>query len=144
MWGYVASVDNLFWGPLVWDSRATAKRLITEGRLPVPGDHKLGAIQKLGSGQEGPRKIGPIEHRLEKVCALQAGTREVRPVQVRPSKIGATKIGSRKIEPAQIEPSQPGRRQVCRPVVFRTPRIPRCGATAEPRDTSSFDIFHPC
>jgi len=32
MWGYVASVDNLFWEPLVWNSRATAKRLITKGR----------------------------------------------------------------------------------------------------------------
>jgi len=49
MWGYVASIDNLFWGPLVWDSRATAKRLITEGRLPVPGDNELGTIKQLAA-----------------------------------------------------------------------------------------------
>jgi len=71
MWGYVASIDNLFWGPLVWDSRATAKCLITEGRLPVPANHELGTIQKLGSRQEGPGKIGAVEHRLEEVSALE-------------------------------------------------------------------------
>ena len=74
MWGYVASVDNLFWGPLVWDSRATAKRLITEGRLPVPANHELGTIQKLGSSQKGPGKIGAIEYSFEEVRALQMGT----------------------------------------------------------------------
>jgi hypothetical protein len=105
-----------------------------EGRLPVPGSDELGTIKKLSSGQEGPGKIGAVEHRFEQVHAFQVSGRQVRPVQVRPAEIGAAKIHSRKVEATQIEPSQTGPRQVRRLVVFRPPCVPCCGATAEHRD----------
>jgi hypothetical protein len=46
--------------------------------LPVPGDDQLGAIQELGSIQQGSVKIGAIEHRFEEVRAIQVGTGQVR------------------------------------------------------------------
>jgi hypothetical protein len=59
------SVGNLSQWHSVRNRGATGKRIITEGRLPVPRDGKLGTIEKLSSGQEGPGKIGAIEHHLE-------------------------------------------------------------------------------
>jgi hypothetical protein len=134
MWGYVASIDNLFWGPLVWNSRATAKRLITEGRLPVPADHKLGAIQKLGAGQESPCKVGTIEYRFEEVRALEVGPGQIRVGELCSPEISIAKIGPRKVEPTQIKSAQTGPRQVWRLVEFRPPLLPHRGATAEHRD----------
>jgi hypothetical protein len=63
--------------------------------LPVPGDNELSAVEELGSVQEGPSKIGAIEHRLEEIRALQVRTRQVCPAQVRPPEIGIPKIGAR-------------------------------------------------
>jgi hypothetical protein len=62
----------------MWNRGAAAERLIAEGRLPVPGSDELGTIKKLSSGQEGPGKIGAIEHRFEEVRAIQVGTGQVR------------------------------------------------------------------
>jgi hypothetical protein len=45
--------------------------------LPVPGDDKLGTIKKLSSSQEGPGKIGTIEHRFKQVRAIQVGPRRI-------------------------------------------------------------------
>jgi hypothetical protein len=74
MWGYVASVGSLFRRHSVRNSGATSERLITEGRLPVPGDDELSTIQKLSSIQESPGKIGAIEYSLEEVRTLEMGT----------------------------------------------------------------------
>ena len=57
---------------------SAAERLITEGRLPVPGSDELGTIKKLSSGQEGPSKIGAVEHRFEEVRTIQVGAGQVR------------------------------------------------------------------
>jgi len=95
MWGDVGSVGNLLRGHSVWNSRATGKRVIAEGCLPVSGDHELRAIQELGSIQKSPGKIGAIERRLEEVRAVYMGTRQIRPAQVRTSEIGTSKIGPR-------------------------------------------------
>jgi hypothetical protein len=38
----------------------------------------LGTIEKLSTSQEGPGKIGAIEHRFEEVRAIQVGTGQVR------------------------------------------------------------------
>jgi hypothetical protein len=131
MWGYMALVGNLFRRHSVGNRGAAGKRVIAVGRLPVPGDDELGAIEELGSSQEGFGKVGAVKHRLEQVRALQMRTRQIRPAQVHPSEVGIPKIGPRKIEPAQIEPPQSGPRQVWRVVVFRPPVIPHCGAAAE-------------
>jgi hypothetical protein len=74
MWDYLASVGNLFRRHSVRNRGAAGKRVIAEGRLPVPGDDELGAIEELGSSQEGFGKIGAIEHRFEEVRALEVGT----------------------------------------------------------------------
>ena len=42
--------------------------------MPVPGDHELGTIKKLGSRQKGPGKIGAIEYSFEEVRALEMGS----------------------------------------------------------------------
>src|SRR5438270_8537595 len=86
-------LGNLFRRHSVRNRGATDKRLITEGRLPVPGDHKLSAVEELGSIQKSPGEIGPIEHRLEEVRAVQMSTRQVRPAQVRAPEIGTSKVG---------------------------------------------------
>jgi hypothetical protein len=54
-----------------WNTCAAGKRLITVGRLPVPGNNELGTIQKLSTIQISPGKIGAIEYRFEKVRTLQ-------------------------------------------------------------------------
>ena len=46
--------------------------------MPVARDDELGTIKKLSSGQEGPGKIGAIEHRFEEVRAIQVGAGQVR------------------------------------------------------------------
>jgi hypothetical protein len=74
----------LFWEGPFRNSRATPKLLITESRLPVPGDEELGAVQELGSIQESSGEVGAIELRLEQVCAIQTGTRQIRIAEVRP------------------------------------------------------------
>ena len=62
----------------MWNRGAAAECLIAECRLPVPGDDKLGTIKKLSYSQEGPGKIGTIEHRFKQVRAIQVRTRQVR------------------------------------------------------------------
>jgi CheY-like chemotaxis protein len=89
---------GLLWGVSTWDRSATAERLITEGRLPAPGDHERGTIKKLGSSQKGPGKIGPIEHRFESVRAVQMRTRQIRPAQVRAPEIGPPEIAATLIQ----------------------------------------------
>src|ERR1700675_3279782 len=89
---------------------AAVQRVVTEGRLPVPGDEQLGTIQELGAEQESPGKIGAVEHRFEEVCPLQAGPRQIRICALCSPKVGASKVRSRKIKPAQIEPAQGGPR----------------------------------
>ena len=74
MWGDVGSVGNLPRGDSVWNSRATGKRVIAEGCLPVSGDHELGTIEKLGSIHESPGKIGAIEYSFEEVRAFEMGS----------------------------------------------------------------------
>jgi len=95
MWGDVGRVGNLLRGHSVWNSRATGKLVIAKGRLPVPGNYELSAVQELGSIQKSPGKIGAIEHRLKEVCAVQMRTRQIRPAQVRAPEIGTPKIGPR-------------------------------------------------
>jgi hypothetical protein len=58
-------VGNLSQWHSVRNRAAAGKCVITKGRLPVPGNDELGTIKKLSSSQEGPGKIGAIEHRLE-------------------------------------------------------------------------------
>ena len=58
----------------VGNSRAAGKPVIAERRLPVVGKDQLGAIQELGSLQEGPGEVGAVEHCFEKVRPLQMGT----------------------------------------------------------------------
>jgi hypothetical protein len=53
---------------------AAVERLITEGRLPVPGNDELGTIKKLGFRQKGPGKTGAIKYSFEEVRALEMGT----------------------------------------------------------------------
>lgn len=55
-WGHdpACRLDNLFRSGSVWNRGPAAKRLITEGRLPVPGDDELGTIQELHSTQKSP------------------------------------------------------------------------------------------
>src|SRR5712691_3165005 len=89
---------------------AAVQRVVTEGRLPVPGDEQLGTIQELGAEQESPGKIGAVEHRFEEVCPLQAGPRQIRICALCSPKVGASKVRPRKIKPAQIEPAQGGPR----------------------------------
>ena len=74
MWGYVASVGNLFRRPSVGNSGAAGERVITESRLPVPGDDELGAIQKTGAVQKRSGKIDAIQRSLEEVRALDVGS----------------------------------------------------------------------
>jgi ATP-dependent RNA helicase RhlE len=50
-----------------WNRGTAAECLITEGRLPVQGDHELGTIKKLGAVQKRSGKIGAVEYRLEQV-----------------------------------------------------------------------------
>jgi hypothetical protein len=78
-----------------WNSRATGKCVIAKGRLPVPGNYELSAVQELGSIQKSPGKIGAIEHRLEEVGGLQMRNRQVRSAQVRTPEISTPKIGPR-------------------------------------------------
>jgi hypothetical protein len=82
------------WFP-VWNSRTAGKRLITGGRLPVPGDHELGTIKKLRAVEKRSGKIGAIEHRFKEVRAVQMRTRQIRPAQIRAPEIGTLKIGLR-------------------------------------------------
>jgi hypothetical protein len=42
MWGYIASVSNLFQRHSVRNRGAAGKRVIAVGRLPIPGDDALG------------------------------------------------------------------------------------------------------
>jgi len=100
-------IGSLIQGHSVRHRRPAGKLVIAECRLPVPGNSQLGAIQELGSLQEGPGEVGAIEHCFEEVRLLQIGTREVRLDQIRSSEIGTLKIRAGKIEPAQIEPPQP-------------------------------------
>ncbi len=74
MWGYIASVGNLFRRHCVRNSCSTGKRLIPEGCLPVPSNDELSTIQKLSAIQISPGKIGAIKYRLEEVRALEMGT----------------------------------------------------------------------
>ena len=89
------SVGNLIRGHSVRNGGATGKRVIAKGRLPVPGNYELSAVQELGSLQKSPGKIGAIEHRLEEVGGLQMRNRQVRSAQVRTPEIGTPKIGPR-------------------------------------------------
>jgi hypothetical protein len=73
MWGYIASIGNLFQRHSVGNSGAAAEGLITESRLPVPGNDELGTIKKLGFRQKGPGKIGAIEYSFEEVRAFEVG-----------------------------------------------------------------------
>ena len=59
----------------VRNGRAAGKRVVAECRLPVPGNSQLGAIQELGSLQEGSGEVGAIEHCFEKVRPFQIGIR---------------------------------------------------------------------
>jgi len=85
----------------VRNGSATGKLFVPEGRLPVPGDDQLRAIQELGS--------------------IKKGSGEVRLAQGGSSEICTPKIRLRKIVPAQIEPAQTGLRQVWSLVSFRPP-----------------------
>ena len=86
---------GLFWLCPARNSRATGKRLIAKGRLPVPGNYDLNAVQELGTIQKSPGKISAINDRFEEVRAVQMHTRQIRPAQIRPSEIGTAKIGPR-------------------------------------------------
>ena len=112
----------------------TGKRVITDSGLPVPGNDELSAIKKLGSSQEGPRKIGTVEYRFKKVRTVQTGARQIRIAEVSPSQICAPKVRPRKIETGQVNSSQTGPRQVRRLIVLPPPRVPRCSASLEQRD----------
>ena len=79
----------------VWNSRATGKRVIAEGRLPVSGNYELSAVQELGSIQKSPGKISAIEYRFEEVSALKMRTRQIRLAQIRAPEIGTSKVGPR-------------------------------------------------
>ena len=91
----VESIGNLFRRHSVRNGGAATERLIPKGRLPVPGNYELSAVQELGSIQKSPGKIGAIEHRFEEVRALQMGTQQIRPAQVGAPEIGTLKIGAR-------------------------------------------------
>jgi len=86
----------------VGNGGATGKRFVAEGRLPVPGDDQLRAIQELGSSKKGSGEVCAIKHCFEKVRPLKIGVAEVRLAQGGSSEIGTPKIRSGKIEPAQI------------------------------------------
>jgi len=65
---------TLFWSIPIRNRGAAAECRITESQLPVPGDHELGTIKKLGSSQKGPSKIGAVEYSFEEVRALKMST----------------------------------------------------------------------
>ena len=104
--GGVRASGAIFWGFPIRNRGATGKRLVTKGRLPVPSDDELGAIQKLGSSQEGPGKISVIKYRFEEVRTLKTGTRQIRTAESSSPEVGTAKIRPGQIEPGQIEPSQ--------------------------------------
>src|SRR5215471_981409 len=105
------SIGNLVQERAVRKRGTTGKRGITDSGLPVPGNDELSAIEKLGSSQEGPRKIGTIEYRFKKVRTVETGARQIRIAEVSPSQISAPKVRPRKIETSQINASQTGPRQ---------------------------------
>jgi hypothetical protein len=79
---------------------ATGKRLIAEGRLPVPSTDELGTTQKLSSIEVSPGNIGAIEYRFEEVRTLQT---QIRITECRSPKVGTAEIRAGKIEPGQID-----------------------------------------
>src|SRR5580704_9228921 len=95
---FISARGGLFWWFAVWNGRATGKRVIAKGRLPVPGNYELSAVQELGSIQSSPGKIGAIEHRFKEVRTVQMRTRQIRPAQVRAPEMGTSKVGPRQIE----------------------------------------------
>ena len=64
--------------------------------------------------EEGPGKIGAVEHRLEQIRSLQACAGETRLGEG-----GAPQAAARKIEPVQIEAPQGGPRQAFLPAAPR-------------------------
>ena len=83
-----APAGDLSCGFRVGNSRATGKRVVSESRLPVPGNNQLRAIEELGLTQERSRQIGAVEHCFEKVRPLNVSTRQTRVTQIRSSQIG--------------------------------------------------------
>jgi hypothetical protein len=105
----------------VRNGSATGQCFVAEGRLPVPGDDQLRAIQELGSSKKGSGEVRAVENCFEQIRPLKVGAGEIRLAQARSSEIGTPKIRTGKIVPAQIEPAQTGLRQVWSLVSFRPP-----------------------